>query len=173
MTISNVSLSAKAAGLIKTFSSKEAGYQKAKTSLLDELIATGWTSAHLRSPKTTGLCTPEAWAELNRAVAMTLPKSTFALWEADTAKGMTEAQKFKRTGAQRQIGSLIKDLRNSMIRREPKESRPVTAPSERHLKSLQNMVTWIDEIDGEPAGKAFDVVEIKSQLNKLMALMKG
>jgi len=173
MTNSNITLSAKASTLIKTFVSREAGYQKARAALLDELANTGWTSAHLRSPKTSGLCTPEAWAALNKAVAMTLPKATCQLVLADSVKGMTDAQKDKRRKAMQQIGSLIKDLRNAMARREPKESRPVVAPSERHLKSLQNMVTWIDEIDGEPAGKAFDVVEIKSQLNKLIAMMRG
>lgn len=173
MTNSNITLSSKASALIKTFVSREAGYQKARAALLDELANTGWTSAHLRSPKTSGLCTEEAWAALNKAVAMTLPKATCQLVLADSVKGMTDAQKDKRRKAMMQIGSLIKDLRNAMARREPKESRPVVSPSERYIKQLDNMQAWLQEIDGEPAGKAFNTTELKSAILKLQGLLRG
>lgn len=173
MTNSNVTLSTKATTLIKTFVSKEAGYQKARKALLDELASTGWTSAHLRSPKTSGICTPEAWASLNKAVAMTLPKATAELAMADSVRGMTDAQKEKRRKAHQQIGSLIKDLRNAMARREPKRERDIVSPSERFIKQLDGMQAWLQEIDGEPAGKAMNTADIKSAILKLQGLLRG
>ena len=94
---------------------------RAMTSAVDLMVAEGWKSTDLISPKgplaSKSTATPEQFAELNAAIVAGFTPATQKLLDTPT-KALTESGKYNKRYAQQQIGARRNDFKSALEKRE-------------------------------------------------------
>lgn len=171
-----------AADAIRQWVSGTIKAEQGQTKAVDALFADGIVPADLESPAKGADRT--AYDSFRFAIVTGFPAEAKKLVQADkaVAKGYTDQQKADRRYWQQQIGSKLKDLRNSLAKRyeakriaeltpEQREAEAAEAESSATLEArfLRDMSAWVTRLEKAEAC-AFSVVEAVKHLKALTGL---
>jgi len=160
---------------IENFVGKARQTDTARVTVLDLMVAFGWKSTDLISPKSAdSTATVETFEWLNHHIVLGFTVAAQKLLGAETTKGMSDEKKANRRYYQQQIGAKRNDLKTSLAKRESAKASGAASGKRGFYQIVDDqLATWIKRADREADTlKGLDVVAFKKEVAKLQAMVR-
>lgn len=171
-------VSVKTLGLGKLAVSKAEGYKAAALAFNKALHAEDVPVEYFKAPSKDDISATKEWARFKSAVVIpSLSAAQQRLIALPSTKGLTDKQKADRKNAQQQVGSRIKDLRNSysryLLSLEPKAPRMPSSLNTVLKDLVTKAIEKAQKAEGDDASAALkDVTAFVKELQAAVKLIK-